>query len=422
MRTARDPGVGFDDAGRRSALRQMRRRATGLLVFMAALFSVVTLVDGEDGAMGYLKAAVEGSLVGGLADWFAVTALFRHPLGLPIPHTAVIAERKDQFGQAIGAFVQENFLHPAVIAERIRSSQAVPRTGAWLADRGHAEEVSRHLSDLAVRLTNAVREEDMEGVLGRVIARKAETLPLAPLAGRALRVMTADGRHQELFETILRALVRVLEENRDSLRARFTDKAPWWLPDRLDRSIFDRLFDGLMGQLTAANEEPDHDLRRQFNEWVTALAERLETSPELRERGERITRELLAHPELRGWSASLWADLKAALRSQAADPGSELRRRLVDGLMAAGSRLAQDQELARRAEHLVESRLQQVAAHFNDEAAGLVTGTIARWDAGETSAKLELLLGRDLQFIRINGTVVGGMAGLAIHALGQAIP
>lgn len=419
---ARAPAAGFDDGGRSAALRRMRRRATGLLVFMAVVFAVVTLVGGEDGVIGYLKAAVEGSLVGGLADWFAVTALFRHPLGLPIPHTAVIAQRKDQFGQAIGAFVQENFLHPAVIAERIRTSRAVPRTGGWLADRGHAEDVSRHLSDLAVRLTNAVRDEDMEGVLGPAIARKAETLPLAPLAGRALRVITADGRHKELFETILRALERVLAENRDSLQVRFTEKAPWWLPDRLDQHIFDRLFDGVLGQLAAANDQPDHELRRQFDEWVTTLADRLETSPELRERGERVTRELLAHPELRGWSASLWADLKAALRSQAADPGSELRRRLVDGLMAAGSRLAEDQDLARRAEHLVESRLQLVAAHFNDEAAGLVSGTIARWDAGETSAKLELLLGRDLQFIRINGTVVGGMAGLAIHALGQAIP
>ena len=410
-----------EEALRLHQLRVMKRRATGLLLVMTAAFLIVVLLTPDSGGAGYLRAALEASMVGGLADWFAVTALFRHPLGIPIPHTAVIAARKDQFGQTLGTFVQQNFLSPEVIAARARSSNLVDRAAAWLADRGNAEALAGHAADAVVGLADILKDDDVHRLLEDEIGRGLDRIPVAPIAGRALRQMTAEGRHQELFDAILRGLQRALGENRDVLRARFDQESPWWLPDAVDDRIFDRLFDGVCNLLEDVNSNPDHPIRAQFTEWAQGVAERLETSPELQARGEQLKRELLGHPELRRWSSALWTELKATLRLQAADPESEMRRRLSAAVMAAGERLQEDAALAQKAEQLTESGVRYVAEHFHDEIASLVSGTIARWDAEETSRKLELLLGRDLQFIRINGTVVGGLAGVIIHGVAQAI-
>ena len=410
-----------EEARRLHQLTVMKRRATGLLVVMTVAFVIVVLLTTDSGGAGYLRAALEASLVGGLADWFAVTALFRHPLGIPIPHTAVIAERKDQFGQTLGTFVQQNFLSPDVIATRVRSSNVVGRGAAWLADRDNAAAVAGHAADAVVGLADILRDEDVHRLLEEEIGRGLERIPVAPLAGRALRQMTAEGRHQELFDTIVRGLQRALEENRDVLRARFDEESPWWLPDAVDDRIFDRLFEGVRNLLQDVDSDPNHRIRAQFTEWVQGLAERLETSPELQARCEQLKKEVLGHPELRSWSSSLWTELKATLRAQAADPEGEMRRRLADAVVAAGVRLQEDSALTEKAEQLTESAARYLAERFHDEIASLVSGTIARWDAEETSRKLELLLGRDLQFIRINGTVVGGLAGVIIHGVARAI-
>jgi uncharacterized membrane-anchored protein YjiN (DUF445 family) len=406
---------------RRHELAAMKRRATGLLIAITIVFVLATVFGSDHGWAGYLRATAEASMVGGLADWFAVTALFRHPLGIPIPHTAVIRERKDEFGQTLGSFVQENFLTADVVAERVRASRAATRVGAWLADDANAAVLAEHASDLAVALADLVRDEDIHRLLEQEVSRALDAVPLAPLAGRALRVATASGRHQELFDAILRGLERFLDENVDTLRERFGQESPWWLPNAFEDRIFDRLLDGFREYLHTVNNDPKHELRTQFDERVDDLAERLLHSPELRERGEQLKRDFLSHPELRSWSTAVWSDVKRALRAQASDPSSELRQRLALAVMSAGRRLLEDPVLQHKADEVVESGIRYVTSHFRDEITGLVSGTIARWDPEETSDKLELLLGRDLQFIRINGTVVGGLAGLVIHAVAQMI-
>lgn len=402
-------------------LRAMKWRATGLLVVMAVAFVLLTRLGDNTGWMGYLQAAVAASLVGGIADWFAVTAVFRHPLGLPIPHTAVIVERKDRFGETLGAFVQENFLSPDAMSARLREAHIATRLGDWLADRAHAETIAGHVADVAVELADTLRDEDVHNIVQEQIQRGLETVPLAPLAGKALRAATEEGRHQELLDALLRGLGRFLGENRESLRARFEAESPWWLPKTIDHRIFDRLLDGLCDFFAAINADPDHEVRARLNDWTDELVDRLERSPEYRARGEELKRELLAHPELRKWSASLWSDLKAALRSQAADPESELRQRLTDAIVATGQRLRDDPALSARVDDVIEWGIRYIGEHFHAEIAGLVSGTLARWDAEETSRKLELLLGPDLQFIRINGTVVGGLVGLGIHFIANVM-
>jgi len=410
-----------EEAQRQQRLRAMKWRATGLLVVMAVAFVLVTVFGDASGWTGYLQAAVAASLVGGIADWFAVTAVFRHPLGVPIPHTAVIIERKDKFGQTLGAFVQENFLSPDTMSARLREAHIAERLGAWLADREHAEVVAQHAADVAVELADTMREEDVQDVLHEQLRRGLENVPLAPLAGKALLAATEEGRHQELLDVVLRGAGRFLDENRETLRTRFEQETPWWVPSAIDNRIFDRLLDGMCSFFDRVNTDTGHELRSRLDDWIRDVADRLQHSPEYRERGEQLKFELLDHPQLRQWLASLWIDAKAALRSQAADPDSELRARLTDAIVAAGRRVSGDPALAGKVDDVVEWGIRYVGENFHAEIAGLVSGTLARWDAEETSRKLELLLGPDLQFIRINGTVVGGLVGLAIHFAGNLL-
>ena len=416
------PGPGHESAAQRArGLAAARRRATALLAGVTVLFVAVTAAGAHGTLLGYVQAGAEASMVGGVADRFAVTALFRHPLGLPIPHTALIVERKDQFAATLGQFVQENFLNAGVLAERIRSARLVPRLAAWLADEANAARFAGRAADLVVTVAENLRDEDVQRVLTAELARAVDAVEVAPLAGRALRAIIAEGHHAEFFNAIVSGADGYLAGHYAELRELFEAESPRWVPDAVYRRVFDRMYTRLRQRLVAMAADPDDEARHQFEEWIAWLPDRLETSPELRERGERLKRDVLGSAGLRDWSSSLWRNAKETLRIQAADPESELRRRLADALVAAGRRLGSDGRLQEGLEHAVESGSKALADQFHDELAGLVTGTIERWDAAETSSQLELLLGRDLQYIRINGTVVGATVGLALHAIVLAL-
>src|SRR5690348_2658274 len=398
-----------------------RRRATALLGAVTALFIGVTAAGAHGTLLGYVQAGAEAAMVGGIADWFAVTALFRRPLGLPIPHTAVIVERKDQFAATLGQFVQENFLNADVLAERIRSAGLAPRLAAWLAGEDNAARFAGHAADVVVTLAGTLRDEDVQSALTAEVTRAAAGIEVAPLAGRAVGIMIAGGHHAVLFNSMVTAADGYLADHYDELRERFEAEAPRWLPDVVYGRAFDRLHARLRERLAAMAADPDDEARQQFDAWIAGLPERLQTSPELRERGESFKRDLLASAGLRDWTSWLWKNAKETLRIQAADPDSELHRRLAGALSAAGRRLGSDPRLQESLERVLESGARRLADQFHDELAGLVTGTIQRWDAAETSTQLELLLGRDLQFIRINGTVVGAGVGIALHAIALAL-
>ncbi|HXS61488.1 MAG TPA: DUF445 domain-containing protein [Streptosporangiaceae bacterium] len=405
---------------RARSLATARRRATALLAAVTVLFLVVTAIGPHGTALGYVQTGAEAAMVGGIADWFAVTALFRRPLGLPIPHTALIVERKDQFAGTLGQFVQENFLTADVLAERIGSDRIIPRLGGWLAEEANAARFAGHAAGLAVRAADALRDEDVQRVLAAGLTRAAQTIEVAPLAGRMLRVIIDEGHHSGLLSEILAAADPYLINHRAELRDRFEAEVPRWVPDAVYRRLFDRLFIRLRQKLAAMVNDPGDETRVQLEAWIVKLPDRLETSPELLDRGEQIKRDVLASTALRDLSSSLWQNARRALAAQAADPTSELRRWLTDTVIAAGRRLETDNELRDSLQRLAESGARALAEQFHDELAGLVTDTIQRWDAEQTSSQLELLLGRDLQFIRINGTVVGASVGLVLHAIVMA--
>jgi uncharacterized membrane-anchored protein YjiN (DUF445 family) len=406
------------EAERTRRLVLMRRRATAMLAAVSVVFLVVTLT-GAHGWLGYVQATAEASMVGALADWFAVVALFRHPLGIPIPHTAIIPERKNQFGETLGDFVQSSFLTPDTITERVRAATVGTRLGTWLSQPANAARVARHAVDAAVAGADLVKDDDVHRALEQFMRERVEAIDLAPIAGRALRLATEDGRHRELVDAGIRGLDKYLDEHRTELQMRFGEQSPWWLPNAVEDRIFDRLVDGFRNLLSQMAADPDHELRRAIDERLVGLAHELETSPELRARADKLKHDLLEHPAVREWVVSLWADAKRQLRAQADDPDSELRARIAQAIAAAGGRLAEDAALSGRVNDAIESGARYVATQFSDEIGKIVTTTIERWDAQETARRLELLLGPDLQFIRINGTVVGGMAGLLLHTIAQ---
>jgi uncharacterized membrane-anchored protein YjiN (DUF445 family) len=422
MATATPLPLSATEERKRRQLVITRRRATALLAVVAAVF-VATLVAGADASsgLGYVQATAAASMVGGLADWFAVVALFRHPLGLPIPHTAIITERKAQFGETLGEFIESSFLTPDGVAERVQMAGVGQRVAHWLAEPINAQRVSAHVLDGAVQVVDLLQDDDVHDVLEGVLRSRIESTPLAPLAGRALDVLTRDDRHAEVVDAALRGLDHYLDDHRGELQARFRDQAPWWLPGAVEDRIFERLLDGVRAVLDDMSHDRGHGLRRQLDARILRFVDELQHSPELRDRGEKLTRELLESPELRGWATSIWTDAKAHLRAQADDPASELRRHLSNAIAAGGQRMVDEPALAAKIDAGAEALARYVVEHFGGEITELVSGTIARWDGEETSRRLELLLGPDLQFIRINGTVVGGLAGLALHAVAQAL-
>jgi uncharacterized membrane-anchored protein YjiN (DUF445 family) len=407
---------------KRAQLITTRRRATLLLAAVAAVF-VATVVAGaeEDTWLGYVQATAEASMVGGLADWFAVVALFRHPLGVPIPHTAIITERKEQFGETLGDFIQSSFLTGDAVAERVRAANVGDRVALWLAEPANADRLAGHALAGAVEVLDLLEDEAVHDVLERAVRERLEAASIVPMVGRALGSLTKEGRHNEVVDSALRGLDRYLDEHRDELQRRFRDQSPWWLPGAVEDRIFERLLDGVRAVLDDMANDRGHGLRGQLDQRILRFVDELQTSPDLRAKGEQLTRDLLDRPELRAWIASAWTDAKAELRAQSADRESALRRQIAGAITSGGERLLAEPALVAKIDDTAEAAARYVVEHFGGEINQLVTTTIARWDGEETSERLELLLGPDLQFIRINGTVVGGAAGLALHSVAQVL-
>lgn len=398
-----------------------KRRATGLLVAVTAVFVLSTIFVGRAHWLAWVQAAAEASMVGALADWFAVTALFRRPLGLPIPHTAIVVERKDRFGETLGAFVQESFLSPEAVSDRLRAADAVGRVAVWLADPERADDLaSRLLSGLA-SAAELARDDDVHQLLVNLVGQRLESIPLAPLAGRVLEQILAGGRHEPLLDSALANLARYLATQGSAIREGVSGRSPWWLPDAVEQRLAEAVLRRVVETLDAMATDREHPQRRYLEAALHTFADNLQHDPAYRARGEALKAELLEHPQLREYAAALWQDFKEQLRIQSAQPDSSLRSQAARAIAETGARLRDDPELRARAERTLDRAAKVVLGRFEGELARLVSGTIARWDAADTARRLELLLGPDLQFIRINGTVIGGLTGLLLHGVARLI-
>ncbi len=410
-----------DDEQRRHDLRRMKRFATALLVFAAVVFVIARWQEADHHWVGYIRATAEAAMVGAIADWFAVTALFRHPLGLPIPHTAIIQKRKDQIGESLGGFVRDNFLTREVLTERLDDAHLGRRIGEWLTHPAHATSVGEQSAALVRGVTEVLSDDSVQSGIEELLEHRVRAIPVAPFVGKAIDAGIEAGHHDVVLGSTLTGLHRFLLDNRVAFRRRLSEESPWWVPDQIDDRIFDKIYDAVGRFLSDLGTNPDHELRREINARTLEFSERLKTSPEMIERGEQLKLELLAHPEVRAWSNTLWSRAKSGLIAAAEDPDSELRVRLEEALVDAGKAIVADPSLQAKIDDWVSGATGYVAEQFRDEVADLIATTVQRWDTQETAERLELQVGRDLQFIRINGTVVGGLAGLTIFTVSELL-
>lgn len=409
------------DASKRAGLRRMQRVATSLFVLAAVVFVVAKANEDTASWIGYVRAVSEAAMVGAIADWFAVTALFRHPLKIPIPHTAIIPRRKDEIGRSLGDFVESNFLTAEVIDERLRSAEVGRRVGEWLATPTNAERAAAGAADVLRGALDVLDDDEVQAALEQVVRHRLDTTPVSPLVGRAVDLTVEGGHHQQLLDAVLAGLRGFLDDNRETFRRRLYEESPWWVPEGIDDRVFDKIHEVLERFLADVHANPEHEVRRSVDVRTADFARRLSHDPGLRAKGESLKAELLDHPEVRRWIESLWLGSKQAILEATDDPDSELRQRAVSSLRSMGTRLASEPDLQHKVDEWAARALGHLVENYRSEVSDIIESTVAKWDGESTAEKLELQVGRDLQFIRINGTIVGGLAGLVIHAVGQLL-
>jgi uncharacterized membrane-anchored protein YjiN (DUF445 family) len=400
--------------------RMMRRTATGLIVLMAALFLWSGRYLEFHPAWGYLHAFAEAAMVGGLADWFAVTALFRHPLGLPIPHTAIIPENKDRIADTMAGFLRENFLTPAVVGRRMGAMNLAHAVGSYLADPKMTKDsrIRAGAGELAVEVLESLDPERLGTQVRSGIKTQLGKLEIAPLLGGMLDAMIADGRHKPLLDKIIRWGGLVREDNAARVRDMVHKRANAVLRfTGLDERLANSVLDGLYKLLAEVLVDPDHPLRAKIEVGLQELAHGLREDPEMQQRVERMKRELLDNPAIGDWWQGVWERLRANLIQsiRSADGGGT--GYLGETLAELGSALRDDARLQRQVNRFARRTAVGVATRYGDQIVQLVSETVRRWDAQTITDRVESAVGRDLQFIRINGTLVGGLVGLTIHAL-----
>jgi uncharacterized membrane-anchored protein YjiN (DUF445 family) len=430
MSSAQSPGTaialaaGEGDEQRRRDLRRMKLIATGFFVAAVIVFVVAKAVEEADSRpggdwIGYVRAGAEAAMVGALADWFAVTALFRHPLRIPIPHTAIIPKRKNEIGRSLGEFVQGNFLTREVIGERLAGVHVGERFGRWLAEPDNAGRAAAAAADAMGGVLEVLDDRDVQEALGSAVERRLEETEVAPLLGKAIDVAVEGDHHQRMLDGVMKGIGGFLEDNRAMLRDRLDQESPWWVPESIDDRVFEKIFGAVQRFLADVSTSPDHEVRASIDERIRALAVKLRDDPVLIEKCESTKRELLRHPDVQAWLQSLWGELKASMLKASRDPDGELRRRMVSGFANVGARLTTDAEMQAKVDDWVERLVAHIVENYKHEVAGLISSTVERWDSLDTSRRIELQVGRDLQFIRINGTVVGGLAGVLIHTVSE---
>ncbi|WP_067732255.1 DUF445 domain-containing protein [Novosphingobium naphthalenivorans] len=398
--------------------------ATALLLVMAAAFlafrRLAALYPEWSVPLGFAIAFAEAAMVGGLADWFAVTALFRRPLGLPIPHTAIIPVNKDRIADSMARFLRDNFLTPQVVARRLHGFNLAASAGAFLADprRGDQSRLSEGAAGLFADVLESLDPEQMGGMVKAGMRRQLEKVELAPLLGQMLDNAIADKRHLPVLESLLRKIGETVEANEPMIRTMIHQRANTIMRwTGLDERLANGVLDGTYRLLAEVIVQPEHPLRGKIDDALTRLADDLRGDPAMRIKVERLKLELLENPAVAAWMDSMWERAREALLRAMRNPDRALAGSLGDSLGQLGQALGEDARLQALVNRFARRTLVGVSSRYGSEIVRLVSETVKRWDAKTVSDRIEGAVGRDLQFIRINGTVVGGLVGLAIHAV-----
>lgn len=405
------------DQERRRALRRMKGVALGALLAMAVVFAVAFAFQRDVEWLQYVRAAAEGGMVGALADWFAVTALFRRPLGLPIPHTAIIPRRKDEIGQQLGEFVETNFLEGHVVRTKLEATPLAARAGAWLADPAHAERLAAEGAALATSVLRALSDDDVQGLIEDLAREHLLEPDWGPSIGGWLERVVGAGAHHGAVDLALDNIAVWLANNREMFQGLVSQRLPSWVPSLAHRFVDDTVYREAVGFVDAVRADPRHQARGAIDQYLARLADNLQHDPATMLRLEGAKASIFDSPRVRGLAADAWNTAKTGLLRSLADPESAVRRRAAAALADVGVRLQNEESLQRRVDGWVTDAAVFLVERYRHDIASIITDTVERWDAAETTEKIELMVGRDLQYIRLNGTVVGALAGLAIFTV-----
>jgi len=409
------------DQERRRALRVMKGVALGALIIMAVVFVIAFTMQERYPWLAYVRAAAEGGMVGALADWFAVTALFRHPLGIPIPHTAIIPRRKDEIGRSLGEFVETNFLEGRVVRAKLESAAIAATAGRWLREPDHAETVAAEASTMAAGVLEALSDDEVQDLIADLAREHLLSPQWAPtLGGWLSRVVDADA-HRGAVDLGIDSIATWLRANRDSFSGLVSRRLPSWVPSVAMRLVDDTVYNEAVKFAAAVQADPQHPARTAIDGYLNRLAENLQHDPATIARLEDAKTAVFDSPRVRELAADAWNAAKAGLLKALDDSASPLRRRVSAALAEIGSRLATDPALQRRVDERVSDAAVFLVDRYRHDIASIITDTVEKWDPAETTEKIELMVGRDLQYIRLNGTVVGALAGVAIFTIAHAL-
>ncbi len=404
------------DRERLRHLRRMKALALSLLI-LAAIIYLATLRLDHAGGWGWVNTGAEAAMVGAMADWFAVTALFRYPLGLRIPHTAIVPTKKDEIAVSLQAFFAENFLTEEVARDRLAAAHLGLRIGRWLEDEGHAARVATEFARVARAGLVRVGDDDVRTLVDDVIMPRLVREPMAGLAGDVLAGVVADGAHRGFVDLVAREVHGWLLRPPDSFKKMVANRAPWWAPGAVSTRVVDWTYTQALDWAQSILDDPEHPTRASIDDLLLRIAGDLQHDPDVQQRAEALKARLLTHPQLGESALSVWRSVRESLTAALDDPDSRLHGRFRQALTDLGSTLVSDEAQRER----LESRVADIVAFFvntyGGEVSSIITHTIQRWDGQEASQRIELHVGRDLQFIRINGTVVGCLVGLLIHAV-----
>ncbi len=396
----------------------MRHIATGLLVLMAVVFAFARLMRERHPAFGFIGAFAEAAMVGAIADWFAVTALFRHPLGLKIPHTAIIPSNKERIGENLGNFLEHNFMSYAVVHGELERIDFAGSAASWLDHPANARAVALQVTSAVPALLRMVEDKDAAMFLRDALAGALKDVKLAPLLSRLLSVLVAGRQHHVLLEKLLGIVANALEAHRPYIRQKVHEHSPKWLPKAIDEKFYERLMAGVQNTLEDIQGE-DSEWRERFQAATEELIENLATSPEYEEKLRALLDSSLGHPLFRGYVGQVWDDVRQRLLADTSSPNSRITAHVEQALRAFSGALGRNQAVQVKLNEWIRTFAAETIVAKRELIVDLVRRVIRSWDTETLSRKFELHVGRDLQYIRINGTIVGGLVGLLLHTVGM---
>jgi uncharacterized membrane-anchored protein YjiN (DUF445 family) len=407
-----------DETEKIAALRRTKLIATGSLALCFCIFMAARAGEGRWPMLAYVAAFAEAATIGGLADWYAVVALFRRPLGLPIPHTAIIPANKDRIADNLGRFIEVNFLAPGPVREKLKEVDFARLVADWLSDRSRSAGLSRFVGSLAPKALAGLEASGLRDFVSKRVSEQIEKVQVAPFAADMLSAFTADRRHQQLFDELLRVFGGLLRDE-DALAA-IRDKIRDELPSlarifKADAYLLRKIVASTGSLIEDVEGDPDHSMRREFDRFVETFIAELRTSPDYAKRAERLKRDLLKRPELRGLAGDFLTSLRSFIETDLQSERSLVRKQLAEMFVEVGRQLASDDKI--RAD-MNQGFVVALASFVESQKSGVsqfIADQVRKWDIVQLTRLVELNIGRDLQYIRFNGMLIGGLAGLALH-------